>query len=1507
MEQAQAAIVKRRRRRRVLALLVLLVPLVLVGGAWLFLQSGAGEALVREQVLKAAGDALQGQLKARGVRLDGEHLVLEGLELSTPEGELVASIERLEADVELGALARQRVHLSHVKVSTPKLFLVEDERGWNLSRALAAKNPSPPTTTSSSPSRWTVQVDDLELFDGLLDLQQEARRITATRLGGKGFTFVKLDPLEVKGELDLRSLLTAPLDETLTLKATASTSEGPQRYAVDLLLGGTKLRGSVELPSLALDIDELVAAPRELSAFVPGYPVKQVVYGEGTLSPAHAKLVLRAGKGRVTVDSKHDLEQHAAERVAVSVRDVDLAELVGAPLSSLIDLDASGKLTDWRPDTLAGALDVKGTWTAKGQRLASLDASTTAAGGALDVKKLGLDTPGVRLDARGKASLQALGLEGTLVATDLSALKKTLATFAGLDIPNLAGRGRLQLGVKGPPDEPALKAVGKLEKLSVASVSADDVEVDADLPDLFHPADSDILLKSKRFTVAGRTFDEVTLDFITHGRELDLDLSTKGLGDLRVNVVGRLDRDSNGAEFDTLLLQSTDARWTLEQPMRVSWSPRVTVSPFSLRDGEQHLAGQLELRGTRLDAKVQAEKVQLDKLPKLLAIDDLELGGTLSADVAVTGRTSKPEVTARLEWRNGAVKGVRQLDVDLDGSWRDERATGRVDARSSLGRVAGRFDVPVMAFLDEKPEAGTAHLTLEGLELDALAQQLGRDLPAQGTVSGVLDVSGTGEQPKVKLTVTSPQLTGVMDERTVHAQNVEFVVATDDAHTLGAQVQLTGLGGQQQVTLSTPLTLASLRRGLPSKDALLELPVTLGLELQRVELAQLHQAGLLTATEKPSGALALSGTFKGTALAPTGQVIVTADDVHLGSLEGLSGKVTARTTEQGSTQLTADLSVTKQPAATLTATLSALPEKALRALLTDGGSVDRLFTAISDVPLIAELEVKPFDLGRVVPHRVDDPAPGGSASARLEVKGTLEDPNARLFGALKDLRFDRASLGSARFDLKSTAREQRFTVALGGQGRDDFKAKGSTGLDLRLSSLRKGFDWKKAPVELALDSRNFDLAFLSGATDQLRAVAGRLDLTGTVKGTLGAPAVEGDAEVRDGRLALAGTGDYRQIALQVHLDNQTLDLKKLEAKSGAGKASLVAKALKQSSGAWLLTSSGETDKFPIVTDDQLVATASLKYALEGDVTATLVDIRELALPRVDVRLPEVKRKDIQDLDRPGDIIILRGGKRPTSKQKTEAQLASVQKEPGLVIRALIDAPRNIWVRSSDVNIELGLSEGFRVEYREGVRLFGEARVMKGELEVIGRKFTVQKGSEARFAGAATQPYVNVTALHENTREQVKITVTVAGRGTDVAIKTTSEPPMPESDIYAVLATGRRNLKTSGGTALSPGQAASVVGQFATNFLKTGLAKALPIDVFNFESSDNFEKVKLDVGKYLSDSVYLGGSVNIGARRERGENTWAGRIELQLTRSVSLEAYAGDALSFGADAVWSKDF
>ena len=196
----------RKRWRVLLVVLLILVglPVVLVAGAWIFVHSSAGEALVRNKVLAAVGDALAGKVEAEKIELNGDHVVLINVKLFTPEGELVASIERVEADVELAELAGKRIHLAQVEVQKPKLLLKQDERGWNLLRAVALKTASL-KAASTGPNGWRLQLEDVNLTDGLFDLEQEGRRITAGQLTLKGNAKVRLEPLEVTGEAELTS------------------------------------------------------------------------------------------------------------------------------------------------------------------------------------------------------------------------------------------------------------------------------------------------------------------------------------------------------------------------------------------------------------------------------------------------------------------------------------------------------------------------------------------------------------------------------------------------------------------------------------------------------------------------------------------------------------------------------------------------------------------------------------------------------------------------------------------------------------------------------------------------------------------------------------------------------------------------------------------------------------------------------------------------------------------------------------------------------------------------------------------------------------------------------------------------------------------------------------------------------------------------------------------------------------------------------------------------------
>ena len=167
------------------------------GGAWLL-----------RTIVPRVNSQIAGHLTVTSLRLQGWRLELRGVTLRTPDGEVVAEAAEVEVTARPLALLRSRLQLERVALEKPVLRLVQDERGLNLQRAVAARIPPKPTVPKdqggSGPSTLSLSLDALVVRGGLVDfrarLPQDRRHLrvedialdgnAAYRAGNGGITAV---------------------------------------------------------------------------------------------------------------------------------------------------------------------------------------------------------------------------------------------------------------------------------------------------------------------------------------------------------------------------------------------------------------------------------------------------------------------------------------------------------------------------------------------------------------------------------------------------------------------------------------------------------------------------------------------------------------------------------------------------------------------------------------------------------------------------------------------------------------------------------------------------------------------------------------------------------------------------------------------------------------------------------------------------------------------------------------------------------------------------------------------------------------------------------------------------------------------------------------------------------------------------------------------------------------------------------------------------------------------
>ena len=586
-----------------------------------------------------------------------------------------------------------------------------------------------------------------------------------------------------------------------------------------------------------------------------------------------------------------------------------------------------------------------------------------------------------------------------------------------------------------------------------------------------------------------------------------------------------------------------------------------------------------------------------------------------------------------------------------------------------------------------------------------------------------------------------------------------------------------------------------------------------------------------------------------------------------------------------------------------------------------GAPLDALIQrrTLANVPLVVDAQVGPLHVQRLgLPSATAGPGGGRQVfralvHAQLGARGTLADPVVRLRALVDQAKLGNTVLGGA--DLRFAYQDgqprlsARVDSARGGKLDLTVQAKA----DLSLPALRRGLQPRTIPVQGELQSRALDLGILSGLDDTVREVGGLLEAEGKLAGTVGAPQLVGRLAWKQGRLMLAGFGEYRDIDLALRGDQKEMVLERLFARSGSGTAELSGRAVRSAGGQELeVDARARMKQFRFYTEGQAVGALSVEATARGKVTPEQIAFM-VSLPEGHFELAEGKRKKVQSLSRPPDIIIFEHGQPRDSgeaKKLKRAQPSAAGPSAPRAVRVGVDADRNLWVRGPDVNVELGLEPGFVFLQTDEPGVFGTVKVMRGFVQVFGRRFNLTPGSTVAFSGPLDWPLLSVDATYRAELAGTTVNVHIEGPADGLSFKLTSpeHPEYGDTELLSLVVTGRPPEQAASSSGPAPTeQAASVLGAVLAGRLQKALTKRLPLDVLVLEPGQNLEGARLEAGTYVGDDLYVAYVGRMGIDPFSRENRNEVQLELRLGRRWSIEASYGDARHGSADLLWEKSY
>ena len=585
------------------------------------------------------------------------------------------------------------------------------------------------------------------------------------------------------------------------------------------------------------------------------------------------------------------------------------------------------------------------------------------------------------------------------------------------------------------------------------------------------------------------------------------------------------------------------------------------------------------------------------------------------------------------------------------------------------------------------------------------------------------------------------------------------------------------------------------------------------------------------------------------------------------------------------------------------------------------------------------LKVRGLDVANMV--RVFNMPPDFSGTLDMDASllGSLGEPKVATSITIEKGRFSKFTYDEVKVNVESFEKRLGWDLALQRNDDKQLKGEGFVPLNMFPDSGEAYIDPDK-DFRFQISTQGLDLSFLEAFTTGIKGIKGRLTCDINVTNTLNNPIPEGSVRVLSGAVKMPLYGAHYQdiqVALQVK-DNKInviqLDVGTERQKGGITGDERTLGRLWVAPGGYIeydktgiesglkeMALKVKANDFVVARSRDFDARLSTDISIQGNLEKPTFG-GTLTVTRSSLNLPwldEIGFYDAGETEAQLDL-----AEQDTTKIEEIAPEKSNAYMENMTGILKVDIPKNSWIRGPDMNMELSGSLDLIKNGKEFEQPFGSIQIIRGTYDLItGARFEISEGEIGFEGGTEFNPLINMKALHtirgKDGAQSYVLRLEVSGYIFTPSSRQLNffldDEPLETSAAIALLVAGRRGVNAlgSGLAADNFGEeeeekksAGSFVADFVASQLSQNISKELSLDVLEIKGDDNWEKASIEIGKYLTNKLFLKIQNVVNFGRKDGDEGLVTNVTLEyaLQRFLLLQATGGSKEGTqGFDIIW----